>query len=68
MTEYAIAKAAGEVLCADMNVSLAPLRVTAVRLPPLATDQTASITASDTADPLGSMLPIVRTVQSWPRK
>jgi NAD(P)-dependent dehydrogenase (short-subunit alcohol dehydrogenase family) len=67
MTEYSMAKAAGEVLCADMNVSLAPMRVTAIRLPRLPTDQTASVTAAKAADPVETMLPIVREVQSWPR-
>jgi NAD(P)-dependent dehydrogenase (short-subunit alcohol dehydrogenase family) len=67
MTEYSMAKAAGEELCADMNVSLAPLRVTTVRLPRLLTDQTASITAAKAADPVATMLPIVREVQSLPR-
>jgi NAD(P)-dependent dehydrogenase (short-subunit alcohol dehydrogenase family) len=67
MTEYSMAKAAGEVLCADMNVSLAPIRVTAIRLPRLSTDQTASITATKASDPVDTMVPIVREVQSWPR-
>ena len=67
MTEYSMAKAAGEILCADMNVSLAPMRVIAVRLPRLPTDQTASVTAAKFADPVDTMLPIVREVQSWPR-
>lgn len=67
MTEYTMAKSAGEVLCADMNVSLAPLHVTVSRLPRLLTDQTASITAAETAHPLETMLPIIREVQSWPR-
>jgi NAD(P)-dependent dehydrogenase (short-subunit alcohol dehydrogenase family) len=67
MTEYSIAKAAGELLCADINVSLAPLHVTVTRLPRLPTDQTASITAAETADPLETMLPIIREVQSWPK-
>ncbi len=67
MTEYAIAKAAGEVLCADMDVSLAPMHVTASRLPRLPTDQTASVTSVTTSDPLETLLPIIREVQSWPR-
>jgi NAD(P)-dependent dehydrogenase (short-subunit alcohol dehydrogenase family) len=67
MTEYSMAKAAGEALCADMNASLAPMRVTTVRLPRLPTDQTASVTAARAADPVDTMLPIVREVQSWPR-
>jgi NAD(P)-dependent dehydrogenase (short-subunit alcohol dehydrogenase family) len=67
MTEYAIAKAAGEVLCAEMNASLAPMHVTASRLPRLPTDQTASLTSAATAHPLETLLPIIREVQSWPR-
>jgi len=67
MTEYTMAKTAGEVLCADMNISLAPLHVTVSRLPRLQTDQTASIAAAETADPLETWLPIIREVQSWPR-
>ena len=68
MTEYAMAKAAGEMLCTDMNASLSPIRVTTARLPRLPTDQTASVTVSQTADPVSVMLPIVREVQSWPKK
>jgi hypothetical protein len=67
MTEYTMAKAAGEVMCADINASLAPIHVTVSRLPRLLTDQTASITAPETASPLETMLPIIREVQSWPR-
>ena len=67
MTEYTMAKAAGEVLCADMNDSIAPTHVTVSRLPRLPTDQTASITAIETADPVETMLPLIREVQSWPR-
>jgi len=68
MTEYAMAKAAGEVLCADMNVSLSPMKVLVSRLPRLLTDQTATVTPVETADPLETMLSIVREVQSWPNK
>jgi NAD(P)-dependent dehydrogenase (short-subunit alcohol dehydrogenase family) len=67
MTEYAMAKAAGEALCADMNESLSPLHVTVNRLPRLPTDQTASVTAAETAPPVATMLPIIREVQSWPK-
>jgi hypothetical protein len=67
MTEYAMAKAAGEALCADMNASLAPAHVTVSRLPRLPTDQTASVTPAEVADPVETMLPIAREVQSWPR-
>jgi hypothetical protein len=67
MTEYTMAKVAGEILCADINESFDPLHVTVSRLPRLPTDQTSSITAVETADPLDTMLPIIRQVQSWPR-
>jgi hypothetical protein len=62
-----MAKAAGEALCADMNESLSPLHVTVNRLPRLPTDQTASVTAAETAPPVATMLPIIREVQSWPK-
>ena len=67
MTEYAMAKAAGEVLCNDMNDTLAPLRISVRRLPRVATDQTATLTASDTCPALEAMLPCVCEVQSWPK-
>jgi NAD(P)-dependent dehydrogenase (short-subunit alcohol dehydrogenase family) len=68
MTEYAMAKAAGERLCSDMNKFMAPLHVTAVRLPRLLTDQTAGVTPSETADPLAVLLPVIRHVQSGTRE
>ena len=46
MLEYAMAKAAGETLCAEMNMAWAPLHVTVDRLPRLPTDQTASVMES----------------------
>jgi NADP-dependent 3-hydroxy acid dehydrogenase YdfG len=64
MTEYTMAKAAGEVLCADINAYLAPLRVIVKRLPRLLTDQTASNTAAETVLPLETLLPIIREVQA----
>ncbi|MGA2251119.1 SDR family NAD(P)-dependent oxidoreductase [Terracidiphilus sp.] len=67
MTEYTMAKAAGEVLCADVNESMAPLHVTTSRLPRLLTDQTASVAATETENLVDVMLPIIREVQSWPR-
>jgi hypothetical protein len=67
MTEYTMAKAAGEILCVDMNVSLPPAHVTVSRLPRLPTDQTASVAATEASDALETMLPIIREVQSWPR-
>lgn len=64
MTEYAMAKAAGETLCADVNRTLAPTRVVVERLPRLPTDQTASVTAVETASPIEVLLPVVRKVQA----
>jgi acyl dehydratase/NAD(P)-dependent dehydrogenase (short-subunit alcohol dehydrogenase family) len=63
MTEYAMAKAAGEVLCADAARFLAPMRVVMSRLPRLPTDQTATLLEVDTADPLETMLPLIRAVE-----
>jgi NAD(P)-dependent dehydrogenase (short-subunit alcohol dehydrogenase family) len=67
MTEYSMAKAAGEVLCAEINVALAPMHVTVSRLPRLPTDQTVSVNGIKAADPVATMLPLVQEVQSWPR-
>ena len=67
MTEYTMAKVAGETLAADMNDSLAPLHVTIHRLPRLPTDQTATVAAVETESPIAVMLPIIHEVQSWPR-
>ena len=67
MTAYAMAKAAGETLCSDINQCLLPTHVTVSRLPRLPTDQTASVTSVATASAVDEMLPIIREVQSWPR-
>lgn len=68
MLEYAMAKAAGEVLCAEMNEAWAPVHVTVERLPRLRTDQTASVIGVSPPSPVGSLAPVVRETQSWPRK
>ncbi|MGA7158715.1 MAG: MaoC/PaaZ C-terminal domain-containing protein [Acidobacteriaceae bacterium] len=64
MTEYTMAKAAGEVLCDDINAFMLPLRVIVKRLPRLLTDQTASNTVVETASAIETMLPIIREVQA----
>lgn len=64
MTEYTMAKAAGEILCADINAEMASVHVTISRLPRLLTDQTATVAAMETLDPVDVMLPIIREVQS----
>ena len=60
MIEYAMAKAAGETLCDEMNQTWAPLHVTVERLPRLLTDQTASIIGAQLASSADCLLPIVR--------
>jgi hypothetical protein len=68
MLEYAMAKAAGETLCAEMNHAWAPLHVTVDRLPRLRTDQTASVIGASLPSPAGHLLPAVRETQSWPHE
>ena len=68
MLEYAMAKAAGETLCAEINQALRPLHVTVDRLPRLLTDQTASVIGASAPSPVDHMLAAVRETQSWPRK
>jgi hypothetical protein len=66
MMEYTMAKAAGELLCTYMNVSLAPMRVIVKRLPRLPTDQTSSNTGAKASSPLETMLPIIQEMQAQP--
>jgi NAD(P)-dependent dehydrogenase (short-subunit alcohol dehydrogenase family) len=68
MLEYAMAKAAGETLCSEMNQAWAPLRVTVNRLPRLPTDQTASVIKTDLPTPVSCLLPAIRETQSWPHR
>jgi acyl dehydratase len=67
MLEYAMAKAAGEAVCAEMNQAWPPLRVTFDRLPRLRTDQTASVIGASPPSPAAPLLAAVRETQSWPR-
>ena len=67
MVEYAMAKAAGETLCSEMNLAWAPLHITVDRLPRLPTDQTASVIKTDLPSPVACLLPVIREAQSWPR-
>jgi acyl dehydratase/NADP-dependent 3-hydroxy acid dehydrogenase YdfG len=66
MLEYAMAKAAGETLCVELNQALRPLHVTVNRLPRLLTDQTASVIGASAPAPAGHLLSVVRETQSWP--
>jgi hypothetical protein len=64
MTEYAMSKAAGEILCAEIGKYLRNVRVVSERLPRLATDQTASMIPAEAASAASVMLPIVRKMHS----
>lgn len=60
MTEYAMAKAAAEVMLQDFNRQNTRVQVMSRRLPKLATDQTSTALGSDAAEGLDVMLPVVR--------
>jgi hypothetical protein len=62
MTEYAMAKAAAEILVEDINRAFRKVTVVSVRLPRLRTDQTASILTLSTESNLQALLPVVRSV------
>jgi len=64
MTEYSMAKLAAETLCADLARDTPGLRILVHRLPRVLTDQTASVTPTEIANPMEIMLPIVRNVQA----
>jgi NAD(P)-dependent dehydrogenase (short-subunit alcohol dehydrogenase family) len=61
--EYAMAKAAGEVLATDMTQSLSGVTVESVRLPRLPTDQTVSMIEQDVGSPAAAMLPIIERIE-----
>jgi nucleoside-diphosphate-sugar epimerase len=63
MMEYAMAKAAGEMLCSYASHFVPGLRTVVRRLPRLATDQTASVIPVNTTSALAVLLPIVREVE-----
>ncbi len=61
MTEYALAKAAGEIVCADLTRFMRGLTVISRRLPPLLTDQTAAMSKRSLSTPATTLLlPIIR--------
>jgi nucleoside-diphosphate-sugar epimerase len=66
MTEYAMSKMAGELLCQDVNVNMKNVQVIMARLPRLPTDQTASFRPVEVADPIETMLPIIRHLHGVP--
>jgi NAD(P)-dependent dehydrogenase (short-subunit alcohol dehydrogenase family) len=62
--EYAAAKRAGEAVAQNLAASLKDVAVIAERLPPVDTDQNATVAAPATLSPVDVMLPIVRRVQA----
>jgi acyl dehydratase len=63
MTEYAMAKSAGEILCVDLERSNRQFRILVERLPRMLTDQTATVIPAKAMSPVEVMLPIVRCVE-----
>lgn len=64
MTEYAMAKAAAEVLLEDLARTLRGVRIVSERLPMLETDQTAAVRPPKTASNIEVLLPVVRRVMA----
>lgn len=64
MTDYAMAKMAGEVMCADINAQWPNVRVVVDRILRVLTDQTASPVQVEAADPIDVMLPTIRQVHA----
>ena len=62
MTEYSMAKIAGELLCEDLNSGIEGLTIWVDRLPRILTDQTATVAAAENRDALETMLPIIRAM------
>ena len=62
LTEYAMAKAAAEVMVEDMNKHSRKVTVVTTRLPRLNTDQTSSILRLPTESNLRALLPIIRSM------
>jgi len=66
MTEYCMAKLAGEKLCADM-IRFAGARVVVTRLTRVLTDQTATVMPVESSDAVEVMLPIIRRMHGTGR-
>ena len=64
MAEYAMAKAAGEILCAELMRDHRTLAIVAPRLPRVLTDQTATVPPVPVADPVEVLLPLLRAEAS----
>jgi len=63
MTEYAAAKSAGEMLCRSLSRSHKGLATHSIRLPRLATDQTRTLLAFESADPVPVLLAELRRLE-----
>ena len=63
MLEYAMAKAAGEMLCAEMQAT-GGWHVVQSRLPRILTDQTATVAAAETADAVATLLPLIAAMHA----
>ncbi|MFO1272808.1 MAG: MaoC/PaaZ C-terminal domain-containing protein [Rubrivivax sp.] len=64
MAEYAMAKAAAEVLAEELNRSLRHVRIVHTRLPRLPTDQTAAVMALDSGDAVEAITGVLRLVRA----
>jgi hypothetical protein len=63
MTEYAMAKAAGEILATDLHHLIPGYRSYQLRLPRLLTDQTAIVSPQSLPQAIDILLPVLRTMQ-----
>jgi hypothetical protein len=61
--EYALAKLAGEQICARMEKTISGLKIVVNRLPRIATRQTETFLKVKADTPEAIMLPIIRNVQ-----
>ena len=64
MAEYAMAKAAGEILCDEYNRRQDKLHILSTRLPKLDTDQTATLTRQDATPAVEYLIDVLRQVES----
>ena len=64
MTEYAMAKAAAEILAADLNAHFENVTIVSTRLPRMPTDQTSSIVPIRPVSAIEALLPVVREMQT----
>jgi len=60
LTEYSMAKVAGEILCQDVPRWIKGVTIEVERLPRILTDQTVTMTEVESADAVGLLLPIIR--------